>query len=147
MVEVTLRSRRRALDVLLPLTAAIAVTCAAFTLGGRQLNMFHLIGLLLVVGVYQWATGSIRQVADVADVVEPTQALTFFLLLKAFASGSTAATGVEAIVVGQASCSASTAFCTAASSRSRALYCASVGCTACSKICPKKCYTHAPATA
>lgn len=51
LLLVTLRSWRRALDVLLPLAAAIAVTCAAFTLGGRQLNMFHLIGLLLVVGV------------------------------------------------------------------------------------------------
>jgi predicted exporter len=46
-----LRSWRRAADVLLPLAAAVIVTCAAFTLGDRQLTMFHLIGLLLVVGV------------------------------------------------------------------------------------------------
>jgi predicted exporter len=46
-----LRSVKRALDVLLPLAAAVAVTCAVFTIGDRQLTMFHLIGLLLVVGV------------------------------------------------------------------------------------------------
>jgi len=46
-----LRSPRRALDVLLPIAAAVIVTCAAFTIGDRQLTMFHLIGLLLVVGV------------------------------------------------------------------------------------------------
>ena len=47
----TLRSPRRAADVVLPLAAAVIVTCAAFTIGDRQLTMFHLIGLLLVVGV------------------------------------------------------------------------------------------------
>jgi predicted exporter len=46
-----LRSLRRVADVLLPLAAAVAVTCAFFTIGDRQLTMFHLIGLLLVVGV------------------------------------------------------------------------------------------------
>lgn len=47
----SLRSVKRTLDVLLPLAAAVAVTCAVFTVGDRQLTMFHLIGLLLVVGV------------------------------------------------------------------------------------------------
>ena len=46
-----LRSPRRAADVLLPLAAAVIVTCAVFTIADRQLTMFHLIGLLLVVGV------------------------------------------------------------------------------------------------
>jgi predicted exporter len=46
-----LRSFRRAGDVLLPLLAAVTLTSAAFTLGGGQLTMFHLVGLLLVVGV------------------------------------------------------------------------------------------------
>ena len=47
----TLCSPRRVADVVLPLAAAVSVTCAAFTMGDRQLTMFHLIGLLLVVGV------------------------------------------------------------------------------------------------
>jgi predicted exporter len=51
LLLLALRSPRRALDVLLPLAAAVIVTCAAFTIGNRQLTMFHLIGLLLVVGV------------------------------------------------------------------------------------------------
>jgi predicted exporter len=51
LLLVALRSWRRSADVMLPLAAAVIVTCAAFTLGDRQLTMFHLIGLLLVVGV------------------------------------------------------------------------------------------------
>jgi len=51
LLLLTLRSVKRALDVLVPLIAAVAVTCAVFTIGDRQLTMFHLIGLLLVVGV------------------------------------------------------------------------------------------------
>ena len=47
----TLRSLRRVLEVLLPLAAAVIITMAIMTLGGRQLTMFHLIGLMLVVGV------------------------------------------------------------------------------------------------
>ena len=47
----SLRSARRAAEVLLPLAAAVVVTCALLTLGGRQLSIFHLVGLLLVVGV------------------------------------------------------------------------------------------------
>lgn len=42
---------RRAAETLLPLAAAVIVTCALLSLGGRQLNIFHLVGLLLVVGV------------------------------------------------------------------------------------------------
>jgi len=47
----SLRSPRRAAEVLLPLVAAILVTCTLLTMGGRQLGIFHLVGLLLVVGV------------------------------------------------------------------------------------------------
>jgi predicted exporter len=42
---------RRAAETLLPLAAAVIVTCALLSLGGRQFNIFHLVGLLLVVGV------------------------------------------------------------------------------------------------
>ena len=51
LLLVSLRSPRRAAEVLLPLAAALLLTCALLTLGGRQLTMFHLVGLLLVVGV------------------------------------------------------------------------------------------------
>jgi predicted exporter len=37
--------------VLLPLAAAVVVTCALLSLGGHQLTVFNLVGLLLVVGV------------------------------------------------------------------------------------------------
>jgi predicted exporter len=46
-----LRSARRAAEVLLPLAAAVVVTCALLSLGGHQLTVFNLVGLLLVVGV------------------------------------------------------------------------------------------------
>jgi predicted exporter len=51
LLLLSLRSWRRAAEVLLPLAAAVVVTCALLSLGGRQLNIFHLVGLLLVVGV------------------------------------------------------------------------------------------------
>jgi predicted exporter len=35
----------------MPLAGAVIVTCALMTLGGHQLTMFHLVGLMLVVGV------------------------------------------------------------------------------------------------
>lgn len=47
----SLRSPRRAAEALLPLAAAVLVTCALLSLGGRQLTVFNLVGLLLVVGV------------------------------------------------------------------------------------------------
>lgn len=53
--------------------------------------------VMLAAGLYQWLTGGISEVEDVKDAIEPTQGLTFFLLLRAFASGSTAVTGIEAI--------------------------------------------------
>jgi predicted exporter len=51
LLVVSLRSARRAGEVLLPLAAAVVVACALLSLGGRQLSIFHLVGLLLVVGV------------------------------------------------------------------------------------------------
>jgi predicted exporter len=46
-----LRSPRRVFDVLAPLGAAVIVTASLLTLGGRELSIFHLVGLLLVVAV------------------------------------------------------------------------------------------------
>ena len=51
LLLVSLRSLRRTWDVLVPLVAALVVTSAILSLGGRQLSIFHLIGMLLVVGV------------------------------------------------------------------------------------------------
>jgi amino acid transporter len=53
--------------------------------------------LMLGVGFVRYLTGTLSQVDQVEDVVHGTQALTLFLVLRAFASGSTAVTGVEAI--------------------------------------------------
>ena len=52
---------------------------------------------MLAVGFGKYLTGNAYAVQQVADVVHGTQVLTLFLLLRAFASGSTAVTGVEAI--------------------------------------------------
>jgi predicted exporter len=46
-----LRSLRRAWDVLAPLAAALVVTCALLMFSGGALTIFHLVGMLLVVGV------------------------------------------------------------------------------------------------
>ncbi len=51
LLLVSLRSVRRAAEVLLPLAGAVVVTCALLSLVGRHLSIFHLVGLLLVVGV------------------------------------------------------------------------------------------------
>jgi predicted exporter len=45
------RSVRRTLDVLMPLAAAVLVTCAILVAMGIALSLFHLVALLLVVGV------------------------------------------------------------------------------------------------
>jgi predicted exporter len=47
----SLRSLRRTGDVLAPLVAALMVTTAVLTLAGDKLTLFHLVGMLLVVGV------------------------------------------------------------------------------------------------
>ena len=47
----TLRSVRRSWDVLAPLAAAVLVTAAILLATGARLNIFHLVALLLVVGV------------------------------------------------------------------------------------------------
>ncbi len=47
----SLRSLRRVWDVLVPLAAALLVTIAVLTLAGHRLTLFHLVGMLLVVGV------------------------------------------------------------------------------------------------
>jgi predicted exporter len=48
---VSLRSLRRVGDVLMPLAAALVVSVAVITLSGDRLTLFHLVGMLLVVGV------------------------------------------------------------------------------------------------
>jgi amino acid transporter len=53
--------------------------------------------LMLGVGFVKYVTGNLQHVEGVDNVIQGTQALTLFLLLRAFASGSTAVTGVEAI--------------------------------------------------
>lgn len=53
--------------------------------------------IMLIVGFTKYLTGNLSHVQQVSDVVHGSEALTLFLLLRAFASGSTAVTGVEAI--------------------------------------------------
>jgi len=51
LLSASLRSPRRVFDVLAPLAAAVLVTAGTLVLGGYQLSIFHLVGLLLVVAV------------------------------------------------------------------------------------------------
>jgi amino acid transporter len=53
--------------------------------------------LTLIVGFWRWATGSLEPVVGGEIVEQAIQPLTIFLILRAFSSGSTALTGVEAI--------------------------------------------------
>ncbi len=56
LLIVTLRSVRRCCDVLAPLAAAVVVTAGMLLATGARLNIFHLVALLLVVGVGNVAT-------------------------------------------------------------------------------------------
>ncbi|MGI8551811.1 MAG: APC family permease [Dehalococcoidia bacterium] len=60
---------------------------------------FFLTGIFVMLGagLFRYLTGSLSHVQHVDNVVQASQSLTLFLLLRAFASGSTAVTGVEAI--------------------------------------------------
>ena len=53
-------------------------------------------GVLVATGLFRWLTGTLPPAATV-PATESTQALTSFLVLRAFASGCTALTGIEAI--------------------------------------------------
>ena len=52
---------------------------------------------LVGTGLVRWLTGTLPAAAAVPEAVAATQTLTWFLVLRAFASGCTALTGVEAI--------------------------------------------------
>ncbi len=54
-------------------------------------------GITLVVGLYRFFTGTLTPVTGVEMATEAAAPLTLFLILRAFSSGSTALTGIEAI--------------------------------------------------
>ncbi len=54
-------------------------------------------GALVATGLFRWLTGTLPAAAAAPEAVAATQTLTWFLVLRAFASGCTALTGVEAI--------------------------------------------------
>ena len=53
--------------------------------------------VLVGTGLFRWLTGTLPAAAAAHETVAATQSLTWFLVLRAFASGCTALTGVEAI--------------------------------------------------
>jgi amino acid transporter len=53
--------------------------------------------VLVGTGLFRWITGTLPAAAAAHETVAATQSLTWFLVLRAFASGCTALTGVEAI--------------------------------------------------
>jgi amino acid transporter len=54
-------------------------------------------GVLVVTGLLRWLTGSLPATVATHQAAASTQTLTWFLVLRAFASGCTALTGIEAI--------------------------------------------------
>ncbi|HSB42246.1 MAG TPA: APC family permease [Methylomirabilota bacterium] len=54
-------------------------------------------GALVATGLFRWLAGSLPGPATVHEAAAATQTLTSFLILRAFASGCTALTGIEAI--------------------------------------------------
>lgn len=65
-----------------------------------SLPTYFFLGMTLFtigLGFYRYFSGSLGSVTDVEMMHDVTQDLTFFLILKAFSSGCTALTGVEAI--------------------------------------------------
>jgi len=59
-----------------------------------------MMALTLAMGFIRWATGALTPAAAVEELGGALQPLTLFLILRAFSSGSTALTGVEAIANG-----------------------------------------------
>ncbi len=56
-----------------------------------------IMAITLLVGGIRWAAGSLNTITEVELVRHDVQALTLFLVLRAFSSGCTALTGIEAI--------------------------------------------------
>jgi amino acid transporter len=56
-----------------------------------------MIGLLLGVGFWRWAEGTLPPAPDIERQVQALQPLTLFLILRAFSSGAIALTGMETI--------------------------------------------------
>ncbi|MGB4592533.1 MAG: APC family permease [Coriobacteriia bacterium] len=67
---------------------------------GPTFAFILLLGFMVVVGLMRFATGHPFTVPVPHETIEPIQTLGLFLVLKAFASGCTAMTGVEAIANG-----------------------------------------------
>lgn len=67
---------------------------------GPTFAFIVLIGAMVIVGLVRFATGDPFSVPAPAHPIEAVQSLSLFLVLKAFASGCTAMTGVEAIANG-----------------------------------------------
>lgn len=67
---------------------------------GPTYLFIFLLGFTVIVGLARFVTGNPFTVPIPHETVEPVQTLTLFLILKAFASGCAAMTGVEAIANG-----------------------------------------------
>lgn len=100
----------RLLPYTVPIAVAFVVILAIANLRGVKESgavfagptflFIALLGFMIVVGLLRFATGNGFTVPPPTEAIEPLQTLTLFLVLKAFASGCTAMTGVEAIANG-----------------------------------------------
>lgn len=87
-----------ALVLLLVIANLRGVKESGAVFAGPTFFFVAMLGLLIVVGLFKYLTGDMTAVSHVA--VQASSDLTMFILLKAFASGCTAMTGVEAIANG-----------------------------------------------
>jgi len=76
------------------------VVAVSLVFAGPTFLFVALIGFTIAAGLARFATGHPFTVPPPAESIEAVQSLTLFLVLKAFASGCTAMTGVEAIANG-----------------------------------------------
>lgn len=93
-----------------PIAVALVVALAVANLRGTRESgalfagptfvFIALMGMMIAVGLVRFALGQPFNVPAPGDPVEAVQSLTLFLVLKAFASGCTAMTGIEAIANG-----------------------------------------------
>lgn len=89
------------LVLLLALANLRGVRESGAVFAGPTFFFVFMLGLLVVVGLYRYLTGgSIEVISEAAGSVGGVSSLTLFIILKAFASGCTAMTGVEAIANG-----------------------------------------------
>lgn len=84
----SLRSLRQALEMMIPVAASVVIICAMLLLAGQRISLFHLISLLLVVGIgLDYLLFFNRPEADELERLHSAKAVLFCALTTVFAFG------------------------------------------------------------